>query len=92
MSTPTTNDAPEMTQGRWPIGVGSVIVFGVLVLGYVLSAPLLHDGHGFPLRIQQPLWSAAREGAFSWILKPYFKLWGIEFPPSTPEPPRPNYE
>jgi hypothetical protein len=66
--------------------------FGALFFGYVGSAPLLHDGRGFPLRIHKPVWSAAAEGPFSGVLRPYFRLWGIEFQPSYPEPPRPNYE
>ena len=68
--------------------IGLVILF----LAYVLSAPLLHDGRGFPLEFQKPVWSAAMEGPFSGILRPYFKLCGIEFQAAPPAPPGQSYE
>jgi len=65
---------------------------GLLLLAYVFSAPLLHDSHGFPLRFQMPVWDAARSGPFSFMLKPYFRLCGVDFPAPRPEPPRESYE
>jgi hypothetical protein len=64
----------------------------LVVLLYVLSAPLLRDGQGFPLPICRPVWSAAASGPVSPILKPYFKFCGVDFQPSAQEPPRESYE
>ena len=94
MSTTTTNDTPETTESkrRWPLSFISMIALGFLFLVYVLSAPFLHDGRGFPLEIQKPIWSAAMEGPFSGILRPYFKLCGIDFQAVPPPPPTQSYE
>jgi hypothetical protein len=81
----TTNDADD--KRRWPVGYIAVILLAFVLLAYVLSAPILHDSSGFPFRFQMPVWSAARQGPFSKLLKPYFKLWGVEFPRSQPNPP-----
>jgi hypothetical protein len=94
MSISIMNDAPVMggTKGRWSWSMACVVAAVVLFLGYVFSAPLVHDGRGFPLPIHKPVWSAARQGPASWILRPYFKLCGIQFPAEQPMPPTPNYE
>jgi len=94
MSAPAASEVGNIIEShrRWPYGYLGLIALGLLFLGYVLSAPLLHDSRGFPLRFQMPVWSAAREGPFSVVLKPYFKLCGVEFPAPVTEPVRESYE
>jgi hypothetical protein len=94
MSGAASQDASRLQEAkgssRWSVVM--MLLVGVLFLGYVLSAPLLHDRHGFPLPMNRPVWSAAHSGPFSAILRPYFKLCGIEFQTSPPQPPRESYE
>jgi hypothetical protein len=72
----------------------AVVAIAVLLfLGYVLSAPLVLDKNGLPLRIYEPVWSAAREGPASKLLRQYFRMCGIEFAPyAAPENTRETYE
>ena len=44
-----------------------------------VSAPFAIDPQGFTLRIYAPVWWAVNERPFSAVLKPYFKVCGIEF-------------
>ena len=94
MNTPTINNAPQVrgVKSGWSWSFITIIAAGLLFLGYVLSAPLVIRQSVRIPQAYKPVFSAAAEGPFSWILKPYFKLWGIEFQPAKPEPPRQNYE
>jgi len=87
MSTATINDGPTTTESKRGLPLSFLVMIGlaILFLAYVFSAPFLHDGRGFPLEIQKPAWSAAMEGPFSGILRPYFKLCGIDFQ-AVPQP------
>jgi hypothetical protein len=67
-------------------------LFLVIFLLYVLSAPFGRDAQGFPLRAYSPVWSAAAAGPLCPVLKPYFKICGIEFQVNRPDPPRESYE
>ena len=74
--------APEsaaVVSERFPAGLTITIVLAFLFSFYVLSAPFAIDAQGFQLRIYRPVWWAATKRPFSTVLKPYFKVCGIEF-------------
>ena len=67
------------SKGRFPAGLIVTILSLFLFLLYVLSAPFAIDAQGFQLRTYAPVWWAVQQRPFSAVLKPYFKLCGIEF-------------
>src|ERR1041384_6427871 len=74
--------APESSGAfseRFPASLIITIVLAFLFSFYVLSAPFAIDAQGFQLRIFRPVWWAVNERPFSAVLKPYFKVCGIEF-------------
>ena len=74
--------APENSAAfseRFPASLIVTILSAFLFLFYVLSAPFALDARGYQLRIYRPVWWAATERPFSAVLKPYFKVCGIEF-------------
>ena len=74
--------APESSAAfneRFPASLIVTILWAFLFSFYVLSAPFAIDSQGFTLRIYAPVWWAVTESPFSAVLKPYFKVCGIEF-------------
>ena len=74
--------APESSAAsneRFPAGLIITIVLAFLFSFYMLSAPFAIDARGHQVRIYRPVWWAATERPFSAVLKPYFKVCGIEF-------------
>ncbi len=92
--------APESSAAfneRFPASLIITIVLAFMFLFYVLSAPFAIDARGYQLRIYRPVWWAATERPFSAVLKPYFKVCGIEFGTSDEgkdqdDPPSKTYE
>jgi hypothetical protein len=68
------------------------ILSACLFFLYVASAPFAIDAQGFVLRSYAPVFWAATETPFSALLKPYFKLCGIEFGYGDEDPPSETYE
>jgi hypothetical protein len=74
--------APESSatfNERFPATLFIAILLVFLFFFYVLSAPFAIDARGYTLRIYGPVWRAATERPLSAVLKPYFKMCGIEF-------------
>ena len=74
--------APESSAAfneRFPASLIVTILLAFLFFLYVLSAPFAIDAQGYTLRIYAPVWRAVTERPFSAVLKPYFKVCGIEF-------------
>jgi hypothetical protein len=77
---------------RFPAGLIVTILLAFLFFLYVLSAPFAIDAQGFTLRIYSPVWWAVTERPFSAVLKPYFKVCGVEFGYGDEDPPSETYE
>jgi len=82
LAKPETVAAPESSAAfseRFPASLIITVVLAFLFAFYVLSAPFAIDAQGFQLRIYRPVWWAVTERPFSAVLKPYFKVCGVEF-------------
>jgi len=77
---------------RLPASLIVTILPAFLFFLYVASAPFAINAQGFTLRSYAPVWWAVRERPFSAVLKPYFKLCGIEFGYGDEDSPSETYE
>jgi len=87
--------APESSPAfneRFPASLLVIILAAFLFFLYVGSAPFAIDARGYTLRSYAPVWWAVRERPFSALLKPYFKLCGIEFGYGDEDSPSETYE
>ena len=87
--------APESSAAskeRFPAGLMVTVLSLFLFLLYVLSAPFALDAQNRSLRTYAPIWWAVTERPFSAVLKPYFRLCGIEFAHGDEDPPSEPYE